>query len=98
MVADLRGAFIQPLGDRLTVAAAMKRYLDDIVRRSVRAQIADRKPSKIIVKHLGKYSLTSLTPEVIADYVICVWPVRTAKVTTGIRGQEQTAPSDSILL
>ena len=66
----VRGAFIQRAsGDRLTVAAAMKRYLDDIVpTKRPTTQIADRKRSKIIVKHLGKYSLTSLTPEVIAQF------------------------------
>ena len=66
----VRGAFIQRAsGDRLTVAAAMKRYLDDIVpTKRPTTQIADRKRSKIIVKHLGKYSLTSLTPEVIASF------------------------------
>ncbi len=66
----VRGAFIQrAAGDRLTVAAAMKRYLADVVpSKRPTTQVADQKRSKILVKHLGKYSLTSLTPEVIARF------------------------------
>jgi len=53
----------------LTVAAAMKRYLADVVpSKRPTTQVADQKRSKILVKHLGKYSLTSLTPEVIARF------------------------------
>jgi integrase len=66
----VRGAFIQRAsGDRLTVAAAMKRYLQDIVpTKRPSTQVADIKRSKVLVKHLGRYSLTSLTPEVIANF------------------------------
>jgi integrase len=53
----------------MTVAAAMKRYLADVVpSKRPTTQVADQKRSKILVKHLGKYSLTSLTPEVIARF------------------------------
>ncbi len=66
----VRGAFIQrAAGDRMTVAAAMKRYLADVVpSKRPTTQAADLRRSKIIVKHLGRYSLTSLTPEVIAQF------------------------------
>ena len=66
----VRGAFIQRApGDRMTVAVAMKRYLSDVVpSKRPTTQVADQKRSKIIVKHLGRYSLTSLTPEVIAQF------------------------------
>ena len=66
----VRGAFIQrATGDRMTVAAAMKRYLADVVpSKRPTTQAADLRRSKIIVKHLGRYSLTSLTPEVIAQF------------------------------
>jgi len=66
----VRGAFIQRASsDRLTVAAAIKRYLEDIVpTKRPTTQVADRKRSKVIVKHLGRYSLTSLTPEIIAGF------------------------------
>jgi len=47
----------------------MKRYLADVVpSKRPSTQVADQKRSKIIVKHLGKYSLTALTPEVIAQF------------------------------
>ena len=47
----------------------MKRYLADVVpSKRPTTQVADQKRSKILVKYLGKYSLTSLTPEVIAQF------------------------------
>jgi integrase len=47
----------------------MKRYLADVVpSKRPTTQVADQKRSKILVKHLGKYSLASLTPEVIARF------------------------------
>jgi hypothetical protein len=53
----------------MTVAAAMKRYLADVVpSKRPTTQVADQKRSKILVKHLGKYSLSALTPEVIAQF------------------------------
>ncbi len=66
----VRGAFIQRApGDRMTVAVAMKRYLADVVpTKRPTTQVADRKRPRIIVKHLGRYSLTSLTPEIIAQF------------------------------
>jgi hypothetical protein len=66
----VRGAFIQRAsGNRMTVAAAMKRYLSDIVlTKRPTSQVTDRRRSKILVKHLGRYSMASLTPEVIAQF------------------------------
>jgi integrase len=66
----VRGAFIQRAsGDRMTVAVAMKRYLADVVpTKRPTTQAADLRRSKIIVKHLGRYSLASLTPEIIAQF------------------------------
>jgi len=66
----VRGAYIQRTsGDRMTVAVAMERYLADIVpTKRPTSQAADRKRSKILVEHLGKYSLAALTPEVIAKF------------------------------
>ena len=47
----------------MTVAVAMERYLADIVpTKRPTSQAADRKRSKILVEHLGKYSLAALTP------------------------------------
>ena len=66
----VRGAFIQRApGDRMTVAVAMNRYLSDVVpSKRPTTQVADQKRSKIIVKHLGRYSLACLTPEVVAQF------------------------------
>jgi integrase len=66
----VRGAYIQRASsDRMTVAAAMKRYLTDIVpTKRPTSQATDRRRSKILVKHLGRYSMASLTPEVIAQF------------------------------
>lgn len=66
----VRGAYIQrATSDRMTIAAAMERYLAEVVpSKRPTSQNADRKRAKIIVEHLGKYSLTALTPEVIARF------------------------------
>lgn len=66
----VRGAFIQRApGDRLTLAMAIKRYVAEVVpTKRHSSQVADRKRTTILVKHLGNYSLASLTPEVIAKF------------------------------
>jgi integrase len=66
----VRGAFIKRAsGDRMTVAVAMQRYLSDVVpTKRPTSQVADRKRSRIIIKHLGRYSLSALTPEIIASF------------------------------
>jgi hypothetical protein len=66
----VRGAFIKrAAGDRMTVAVAMQRYLSDVVpTKRPTSQAADRKRSRIVIKHLGKYSLSALTPEIIANF------------------------------
>src|ERR1700733_10060241 len=64
----VRGAYIQrATADRMTVEVALKRYLAEIVptKRST-SQIADIKRATILTKHLGKYSLAALTPEIVA--------------------------------
>jgi integrase len=66
----VRGAYIQRTsGDRMTVKVAMERYLSDVVpTKRPSSQATDRRRSKILVEHLGKYSLAALTPEVIAKF------------------------------
>jgi integrase len=66
----VRGAFIQrATSDRMTVKGAMDRYLAEVVpTKRPTTQVADRKRSRVLIKHLGKYSLTALTPEVIAEF------------------------------
>ena len=44
-------------------------FLADVVpTKRPTTQAADLRRSKIIVKHLGRYSLASLTPEIIAQF------------------------------
>jgi len=53
----------------MTVAVAMRRYLADIVpTKRPSSQATDIRRTKSLVKHLGKYSLSSLTPEIIAKF------------------------------
>ena len=66
----VRGAFIQrATSDRMTVKDAVERYLSEVVpTKRPTSQIADRKRSRVLIQNLGKYSLTALTPEVIAQF------------------------------
>lgn len=66
----VRGAYIQrATADRMTVATALERYLAEVVpTKRPTSQVADRKRAKVLTKHLGKYSLAALTPEVIAKF------------------------------
>jgi len=66
----VRGAYIQrATADRMSVDAALKRYLEEIVpTKRPTSQIADLKRARILTKHLGKYSLAALTPKVVAKF------------------------------
>ncbi len=66
----VRGAYIQPAtADRLTIEIALKRYLADVVpTKRPTSQLADVKRSRILIKHLGRYSLAALSPELIAKF------------------------------
>ena len=66
----VRGAFIKRAsGDRMTVLVAMQRYLSDVVpTKRPTSQDADRRRSRIVIRHLGKYSLSALTPEIVANF------------------------------
>jgi len=66
----VRGAYIQrATADRMTIQVALERYLKEVVptKRSS-SQIADVKRSRILIEHLGKYSLAALTPEIVAKF------------------------------
>lgn len=66
----VRGAYIQRASaDRMTVEDALKRYLAEVTpTKRPTSQNSDNKRSKILVTHLGKYSLAALTPEIIAKF------------------------------
>ena len=66
----VRGAYIQRAGaDRLTVADALTRYLAEVTpSKRPSSQVSDRQRAAIVTKHLGKYSLAAVTPEVAAKF------------------------------
>lgn len=66
----VRGAYIQRApADRLTVAKALERYLAEVTpTKRPSSQVSDQNRSKILIEHLGKYSLAALTPEVVARF------------------------------
>ncbi len=66
----VRGAYIQRApADRLRVADALKRYLAEVTptKRPSTAKV-ERLRAKILIKHLGQYSLAALTPEIVAKF------------------------------
>jgi integrase len=66
----VRGAYIQRApADRLTLAKALERYLAEVTpTKRPSTQISDRNRSKILIAYLGKYSLSALTPEIVAKF------------------------------
>lgn len=66
----VRGVYIQRApADRMTVADALKRYLAEVTpTKRPGSRSSDHGRSKILLKHLGKYSLAALTPEIIAQF------------------------------
>ena len=66
----VRGAYIQrAMADRMTVSSAIGRYLTEVVpTKRPTSQAADKRRARVLIKHLGKYSLAALTPEVIAKF------------------------------
>ena len=66
----VRGAYVQRASaDRMSVADAPKRYVAEITptKRSM-TQVAEKRHAVILLKHLGKYSLAAMTPEIIARF------------------------------
>lgn len=66
----VRGVYIRRApSDRLTVAAALKRYLEEVTpTKRPSSQERERRRAEILKKHLGQYSLAALTPEIIAQF------------------------------
>lgn len=66
----VRGVYIQRASSaRLTVEAALKRYLAEIspTKRPTSAA-SEARHAKPLIQHLGKYSLAALNSEIIAQY------------------------------
>ncbi|PRD17964.1 UNVERIFIED_CONTAM: rci [Trichonephila clavipes] len=66
----VRGAFIQRSpSEKTTLAMALKRYLADVTpTKKPTTQRAEHSKSKALIKHLGKYSLAAITPDIVAGY------------------------------
>lgn len=66
----VRGAFIQRSpSEKMTLAIAMKRYLSEVSpTKKLTTQRSELSKSKPLVKHLGKYSLAGITPDIVAGY------------------------------
>lgn len=66
----MRGVFIQrTLSEKTTLSTAIARYLADITpTKKPTTQRAELSKSKALVKHLGKYSLAAITPDIVASY------------------------------
>lgn len=66
----IRGAFIRRTpAERMTVEAAIRRYLDEITpTKRPATQNNETKRADVLIQHLGRYSLSALTPEIIARF------------------------------
>ena len=66
----VRGAFIKRSpSEKTTLAMALKRYLADVTpTKKPTTQRAEHSKSKTLIKHLGKYSLAAITPDIVAGY------------------------------
>lgn len=83
----VRGVFIvRSPSERLTVDAALKRYLAEVTpTKRPLSQTSDIRHAKPLIAHLGKYSLATLTPEVIAQY-------RDMRLSGADRGPDKATP------
>lgn len=66
----VRGTYIvRATADRMTLEIALNRYLTEITpTKRPSSQEAERRRATILTKHLGKYSLAALTPEIVAKF------------------------------
>ncbi len=66
----MRGAFIQRSpAERMTLETAMRRYLSEVTpTKRPATQEGELKRAETLIQHLGRYSLTAITPEVIAQF------------------------------
>jgi integrase len=66
----VRGVFVQRApAERMTLDAALKRYLAEVTpTKRPLSQVSDQRHAKPLSLHLGKYSLATLTPEIVGQY------------------------------
>lgn len=66
----VRGVYIRRSGsEKMTLEVALKRYLSDITpTKKPSTQLGEATKAKELNEHLGKYSLATLSAEIIAGY------------------------------
>jgi integrase len=66
----VRGTYIQrATADRMTVESAVDRYVKEVTpTKRPSSQEGEQRRAEILKRHLGKYSLAALTPEIIAKF------------------------------
>lgn len=66
----VRGVFIQrSASERTTLESALNRYLNEVsITKKPSTRQAEAKKARVLIQHLGKYSLAALSPDVIAEY------------------------------
>lgn len=66
----VRGVYIQRASaERMTVEAALQRYLREITpTKRASTQAGEHKKAKVLIQHLGEYSLAALNAEIVAQF------------------------------
>ncbi len=66
----VRGVYIKrATADRMTVESAVDRYVKEVTpTKRPSSQEGEQRRAEILNRHLGKYSLAALTPEIIAKF------------------------------
>jgi hypothetical protein len=72
----VRSVYIQHApAERMTVAAALARYLKEVTcTKRDSTQAGERKKARVLIRHLGKYSLGHRTPKSSLSSATRVWP------------------------
>jgi integrase len=65
-----RGVFIQRVeSERTTISQALDRYVREVTpTKAASTQISERRRAEVLKRHLGRYTLASLTAKTVADY------------------------------
>ncbi len=66
----VRGVYIRRAGsERTTIEAALRRYLAEVTPgKRPATQLNEVRRAEVLIKHLGRYSLATVTPDIVANY------------------------------
>lgn len=66
----VRGVYIRRAGsERTTIEAALRRYLAEVTPgKRPATQPNEVRRAEVLIKHLGRYSLATVTPDIVANY------------------------------